>query len=87
MSKMLGRSKSEDSVCNSSHDSTPVHDQVRVSYAQSCAQPTVGYRQHGADAPAVGASLPQAPPHTHVGVGAHFFHTTTGAANSALNCI
>ncbi|XP_058981607.1 transient receptor potential-gamma protein-like isoform X1 [Musca domestica] len=35
VSKMLGRSKSEDSVCNSSTTSSPVHGQVRVTYSQN----------------------------------------------------
>lgn len=35
VSKMLGRSKSEDSVCNSSTVSSPVHGQVRVTYSQN----------------------------------------------------
>ncbi|XP_036345476.1 transient receptor potential-gamma protein-like, partial [Rhagoletis pomonella] len=38
VSKMLGRSKSEDSMCNSSANSSPVHGQVRVTYAQNSAQ-------------------------------------------------
>ena len=51
VSKMLGRSKSEDSVCNSSANSSPVHGQVHVTYAQNSAQhyipngePTAGNR-------------------------------------------
>ncbi|XP_067623442.1 transient receptor potential-gamma protein [Eurosta solidaginis] len=42
VSKMLGRSKSEDSVCNSSANSSPVHGQVRVTYAQNSAQHYIG---------------------------------------------
>lgn len=38
VSKMLGRSKSEDSVCNTSNTSSPVHGQVRVTYSQNCGQ-------------------------------------------------
>lgn len=78
MSKMLGRSKSEDSVCNSAHNATPVHEQVRVTYAQSSTQRTYAY--HGAEPPAV-APVPPASTsgHSHVGMGAHFFHTTSGA--------
>ncbi|XP_030557070.1 transient receptor potential-gamma protein [Drosophila novamexicana] len=77
MSKMLGRSKSEDSVCNSTHNATPVHEQVRVTYAQSSTQRTYAY--HGAEPPAV-APVPPASTsgHSHVGMGAHFFHTTSG---------
>ncbi|XP_054744158.1 transient receptor potential-gamma protein [Anastrepha obliqua] len=59
VSKMLGRSKSEDSVCNSSANSSPVHGQVRVTYAQNSAQhyitngdPTTGNQHANAHTPA-----------------------------------
>lgn len=88
MSKILGRSKSEDSVCNSLQNATsaPVHGQVRVTYAQNSPQHTYGY--HGvADASAVvvpefsslsATSRVSTPTHTHLGAGTHFMHTTTG---------
>ncbi|KAH8392235.1 hypothetical protein KR215_003683 [Drosophila sulfurigaster] len=90
VSKMLGRSKSEDSVCNSLQNSTPVHGQVRVTYAQNSPQHSYGYYAGEPTAaaptppyptpPATAAAPAPAPSsaHTHMGVGAHFFHTTTG---------
>lgn len=58
VSKMLGRSKSEDSVCNSSANSSPVHGQVHVTYAQNSAQhyisngePTAGNRHANTHTP------------------------------------
>ncbi|KAH8404922.1 hypothetical protein KR222_010490 [Zaprionus bogoriensis] len=84
MSKILGRSKSEDSVCNTLQNSLPVHGQVRVTYAQNSPQHTYGY--HGAGDSSVVpefSSLPatsrvSTPTHTHLGAGTHFMHTTTG---------
>lgn len=87
MSKILGRSKSEDSVCNSLQNATsaPVHGQVRVTYAQNSPQHAYGY--HGAaDASAVvpestsspAASRVSTTTHTHLSAGTHFMHTTTG---------
>lgn len=88
MSKILGRSKSEDSVCNSLQNATsaPVHGQVRVTYAQNSPQHAYGY--HGvADASAVvvpefsslsATSRVSTPTHTHLSAGTHFMHTTTG---------
>lgn len=87
MSKILGRSKSEDSVCNSLQNATsaPVHGQVRVTYAQNSPQHAYGY--HGAaNASAVvpeftslhAASRVSTPTHTHLSAGTHFMHTTTG---------
>ncbi|XP_030384079.1 transient receptor potential-gamma protein isoform X1 [Scaptodrosophila lebanonensis] len=80
VSKMLGRSKSEDSVCNSSQNTTPVHGQVRVTYAQN--SPQHGYHSESTatmtpplSSSSVGSNSTNNP---HMGVGAHFFHTTTG---------
>ncbi|XP_068150647.1 transient receptor potential-gamma protein [Drosophila tropicalis] len=91
VSKMLGRSKSEDSVCNSSHNSTPVHGQVRVTYAQNSPQhSTYGYhgeQQNGSGSATTTTTQPPPPQQitapitthsSHVGVGSHFFHTTGG---------
>jgi len=86
VSKMLGRSKSEDSVCNSSHTSTPVHGQMRVTYAQNSAQQGYGYHGEGSSTttstststPTPTISVVSNSPSAHVGVGSHFFHTTSG---------
>ncbi|XP_037959984.1 transient receptor potential-gamma protein [Teleopsis dalmanni] len=79
VSKMLGRSKSEDSVCNSSNNSSPVHGQVRVTYSQNSNQ-----HYHGdlntAEQTANSNSIANAhnlKEHSG-GVSTHFFHTTTG---------
>lgn len=83
VSKMLGRSKSEDSVCNSSNNSSPVHGQVRVTYSQNCApnyynpnevrhHNLAQHKDHLTPAnivPGVGVN---------VGGGTHFFHASTG---------
>ncbi|XP_017840256.2 transient receptor potential-gamma protein [Drosophila busckii] len=88
VSKMLGRSKSEDSVCNSTQNAAPVHGQVRVTYAQNSPQHSYGY--HGADSttttttatptpmPPTSASVSHSSSSTHVSMGTHFFHTTSG---------
>ncbi|XP_065723734.2 transient receptor potential-gamma protein isoform X2 [Drosophila suzukii] len=86
VSKMLGRSKSEDSVCNSSHTSTPVHGQMRVTYAQNSAQQGYGYHGEGSSTttstststPTPTISVVSNSPSAHAGVGSHFFHTTSG---------
>lgn len=85
VSKMLGRSKSEDSVCNSSNNSSPVHGQVRVTYSQNCAPNYYNpneVRHHNLTqnkdhltpttniVPSVGVNVGTA--------STHFFHTTTG---------
>ncbi|KAM7351321.1 transient receptor potential cation channel gamma isoform 2-T2 [Cochliomyia hominivorax] len=83
VSKMLGRSKSEDSVCNSSNNSSPVHGQVRVTYSQNCGPNYYNpneVRHHNLAqnkdhltpaniVPGVGVN---------VGGGTHFFHASTG---------
>lgn len=88
VSKMLGRSKSEDSVCNSSHTATPVHGQMRVTYAQNSPQHNYG-GCHGDSSTTTTASTSTPtppvvcnPPAAHVGVGSHFFHTTSGGFES-----
>lgn len=94
VSKMLGRSKSEDSVCNSSTNSSPVHGQVHVTYAQNCGQhfysgvsgeETSANVSGNNNLAATGASAlaTMATSGNHAtkatnGVGTHIFHTTTG---------
>ncbi|EDX15375.1 GD11966 [Drosophila simulans] len=82
VSKMLGRSKSEDSVCNSSHTSTPVHGQMRVTYAQNSPQQGYGYHittsSTTTSTPTPTISVVSNSPAAHAGVGSHFFHTTSG---------
>uniref|UniRef100_A0A1B0GFN2 Transient receptor ion channel domain-containing protein n=1 Tax=Glossina morsitans morsitans TaxID=37546 RepID=A0A1B0GFN2_GLOMM len=91
VTKMLGRSKSEDSVCNSSQNSSPVHGQVRVTYSQNCGQ---NYYNSGSGAEAnlsnssynkdylstkqTGSHLSHALHGIGGGGGTHFFHATTG---------
>lgn len=83
VSKMLGRSKSEDSVCNSSANSSPLHGQVRVTYSQNCApnyyNPTEVRQQNlsqNKDHLAPANIVPGV--NMAVGGGSHFFHTSTG---------
>lgn len=94
VSKMLGRSKSEDSVCNSSTNSLPIHGQVHVSYAQNCGQhfysgvtgeeATANVPGNnnivGAGSSALAAMAASGNHGTKAtnGVGTHIFHTTSG---------
>lgn len=80
VSKMLGRSKSEDSVCNSSNTSSPVHGQVRVTYSQNS-----GQQYHGSTT--AGSTVSNSMSSEHASTTnnslkehntSHFFHTTTG---------
>ncbi|XP_055921376.1 transient receptor potential-gamma protein [Eupeodes corollae] len=67
VSKMLGRSKSEDSVCKTMPQ-TPVHG-VHVTYAQNCGT----YRGDSTPTPSEAS-----PCHSNGSIGSNFFHTSTG---------
>ncbi|KAI9585788.1 hypothetical protein GQX74_001635 [Glossina fuscipes] len=91
VTKMLGRSKSEDSVCNSSQNSSPVHGQVRVTYSQNCGQnyynsgsggeanlSNSSYNKDYLSTKQTGSHLSHALHGIGGGGGTHFFHATTG---------
>lgn len=84
VSKMLGRSKSEDSVCNSSNNSSPVHGQVRVTYSQNCGQ---HYQETGTSNEQNVNNNIKDHHHLHHGGGSHFFHTTTGKRNTPISAV